>query len=207
MYRIDEIADSSRTMAMNTTGMNVRDEVTRILDAINAGQPGAEALLLDLVENELKRIAKSKLNAADDCSLSPTEMINEAYIKLFGNSAPTNWNGPGHFFGSAASAMRQIIVDHARRKRRQKRGGELLALDLDLANLEKLQRFTVDQLLEFDEALEMLSAEDPELRRLVELRFFTGQTVEEVAELLGISVSTADRNWRYARARLQVLMK
>jgi len=183
-----------------------RDQVARILDAINAGTPGAEARLLNLVHGELKAIAAARLRAATDCSLSPTALVNEAYIKLFGNTEPTQWSGRGHFFGAAARAMRQILIDHARSKRRQKRGGDRLAVTLDVAQLPNLKHATIDDLLDLDQALKTLAAEDPLLVALVELKFFAGQTTEEAAESLGLSLRTANRNWQYAKARLSQIL-
>jgi RNA polymerase sigma factor (TIGR02999 family) len=183
-----------------------RDQVARILDALNAGTPGAEARLMELVHGELKRIAVVRLGGKIDGSISPTELVNDAYLKLFGNVNQHNWSGRGHFFGAAARAMRQILIDHARTKRRLKRGGNQLVLDLDLNLLPNLKQATSDDLLDLDQALETLAAEDPELVKLVELKFFGGQTTEQAAEHLEISLRTANRYWKYAKARLWQLM-
>lgn len=184
-----------------------RDQVARILDAINAGTPGAEARLMDLVHGELKKIAAARLRGKTDCSLSPTALVSDAYLKLFGNTNPAQWSGRGHFFGAAARAMRQILIDHARTKRRLKRGGNRLTVDFDLDLLPSLKQATNDELLDLENALQTLGAEDPELVRLVELKFFAGQTTEEAAGNMGISLRTANRYWKYAKARLWQLMK
>ena len=183
-----------------------RDQVARILEAINAGSPGAEGRLLELVHGELKAMATARLRGSADCSLSPTALVNEAYIKLFGHTNPAQWSGRGHFFGAAAQAMRQILIDHARAKKRQKRGGNLVAVDLDIAQLGSLQNATVDELLDLDDALKQLAGEDPKLVELAELRFFAGQTLQEAADNLGMSLRTANRAWKYARARLWQFM-
>jgi RNA polymerase sigma factor (TIGR02999 family) len=183
-----------------------RDQVARILDAVNAGSPGAEGRLLDLVHGELKAIAAARLRGQAGHSLSPTALVNEAYLKLFGNANPGQWSGRAHFFGAAARAMRQILIDHARAKRRLKRGGNRLGVDIEIDLLPNLKNATNDELIDLDEALKTLGEEDPELVKLVELKFFAGQTTQEAADSLGLSLRTANRNWQYAKARLWQLM-
>lgn len=192
---------------MNIEPQIDRDQVARILDAITAGTPGAEARLMDLVHGELKKIAVARLRGKTDCSLSPTALVSDAYLKLFGHANPSQWSGRGHFFGAAARAMRQILIDHARTKRRLKRGGKRLNVDLDLDLLPNLKQATNDELLDLDEALKTLGSEDPELVKLVELKFFAGQTTEQAAVNMGISLRAANRSWKYAKSRLWQLMR
>jgi RNA polymerase sigma factor (TIGR02999 family) len=183
-----------------------RDQVARILDAVNAGSPGAEGRLLDLVHGELKTIAAARLRGKATHSLSPTALVNEAYLKLFGNHNPAQWSGRAHFFGAAAHAMRQILIDHARAKRRLKRGGNRLSIDLEIELLPNLRNASIDELLDLDEALKTLATEDVQLMTLVELKFFAGQTTQEAADNLGLSLRTANRNWQYAKARLSQIL-
>lgn len=183
-------------------------EVSLILDAINAGNPGAEARLMELVYSELRQMASSKLAGEKvGHSLSPTALVNEAYLKLFGKSNDGKWNSRGHFFSAAAHAMRQILIDHARRKMKLKRGGDRVAVDLDLREFAAVQKVTASELVELDNALSELENEDAELVKLVELRFFNSHTIKEAAKILEISVRTANRNWQYAKARLWQLLE
>jgi len=137
-------------------------------------------------------------------TLQPTALVHEAYLRLVGGTPPQNWNSRGHFFAAAAEAMRRVLVENARRKGRVKRGGgrhrefpDLNAFDAGVRD---------DQVLALHAALEAFAAEDPVKAKLVELRFFGGLTLEQVAECLNISPSTADRDWRYARAWLYTAM-
>ncbi len=178
-------------------------DISRILAAVNLETPGAESRLLDVVYAELRRIAAAHLRKENsDQSLTPTALVNEAYLRLFGASSGGQWNSRGHFFSAAARAMRQILIDHARRKHRLKRGGDRLAIDLDVDQVLAFTSTTSDELLALDEALKTLELEDPQLVRLVELRFFNGHTIQETAEILGISVRTVNRSWQYAKTRL-----
>ncbi len=193
---------------MQSDASTDRNEVARMLEAVNAGSPGAEARLIELVICELRQIAAARLKNIANCdSISPTALVNEAYIKLFGHSKPPVWSGRAHFFGAAGRAMRQILIDHAREKSRQKRGGDRLAVDLDVGQLASLQTLTNEELLDLDLALQALAEEDPNLETLVELKFFVGQTTREAAEQLGISLRTANRHWQYAKARLWQIMQ
>jgi RNA polymerase sigma factor (TIGR02999 family) len=187
---------------------NESSDISRILDAVNADQPGAESRLLDVVHAELRRIAAASMrNESPGHSLSPTALVNEAYLRLFGAGSEGQWNGRGHFFSAAAQAMRQILVDHARRKKRLKRGGDRIAISINADQIPALQKSTADEVLKLDEALGHLASEDPALVRLVELRFFNGHTIQEAAEILDISVRTANRSWKYARARLWQMLE
>lgn len=188
--------------------MSKTPEVSVILEAINAGNPGAEARLMELVYAELREIASSKLaKEKAGHSLSPTALVNEAYLKLFGRAKDGQWNSRGHFFSAAAHAMRQILIDHARKKMKLKRGGDRVAVDLDLGEFAAVQKVTAAELIELDTALSELGSEDAALVNLVELRFFNGHTIKETAEILDISVRTANRNWQYAKARLWQLLE
>ena len=192
---------------MSRDDRDYQAEISQILDAVNADSPGAEARLMELVYGELKRIAAARLKgAAPDQSLSPTALVSEAYVKLFGNKNVNDWTGRGHFFSAAARAMRQIVCDHAKTKRRLKRGGDRLAIDLDVSQLPNLRSADIDKFLDVDRALTTLGAEDEKLVELVELKFFGGHTTEEIATILGISIRTANRQWQYAKARLAQLL-
>jgi RNA polymerase sigma factor (TIGR02999 family) len=175
-------------------------DVTRILDAIEQGDPHAPEQLLPLVYDELRRLAAQKLGReAPGQTLDATALVHEAYLRLVGGAAPGSYQGHGHFFAAAAAAMRRILIDRARHKRAGKRGGGRRRQRLgDLA-----APGPDEELLALDEALHRLAARDPVKARLVELRYFAGLTGEQAAEALGISPSTADRYWAYARAWLQ----
>ncbi len=175
-------------------------EVTRVLCAVEQGDPHAAAQLLPLVYDELRRLAVHKLaQEKPGQTLQPTALVHEAYLRLVARPQEQRWNGRGHFFAAAAEAMRRILVDQARRKQARKRGGDMAREPLDdLAAPE-----ADEELLALDEALGRLAALDPQKARLVELRYFAGLTADQAAEVLGISPSTADRHWRYARAWLQ----
>lgn len=134
-------------------------------------------------------------------TLQPTALVHEAFLRLVGNNSQ-KWDGRGHFFAAAAEAMRRILIENARRKGRIKRGGDLNRQDLD-ESTSAVSPQNVDDLLTLDDALTKLADEDPDLVRLVELRYFTGLTIEETARVLGVSSRTTKRNWSYARAWLQ----
>jgi RNA polymerase sigma factor (TIGR02999 family) len=182
------------------------NEVTLILSAIEQGEPHAAEQLLPLVYNELRRLAALKLaQEKPGQTLQATALVHEAYIRLVASgdaSAPREqrWDSRGHFFAAAAEAMRRILVDRAREKGRQKRGGGLKKLNVDAVDL--VSTATPDQLLAIDDALAKLASNDPAAARLVELRYFAGLTVEEAGKAIGISSATAYRHWNYARAWL-----
>ncbi|WP_435019982.1 ECF-type sigma factor [Tundrisphaera sp. TA3] len=157
--------------------------------------------LLPLVYDELRRLAAQRLGReAPGQSLQATGLVHEAYLRLIGGDPGRRWDGRGHFFAAAAEAMRRILVDRARDRRRLKRGGGRRRVDLDLGSV------AIDapgeELSDLDEALEELGREDPLCARLVALRYFAGLTQGEVAEILGLARRTADRHWAYARAWL-----
>jgi RNA polymerase sigma factor (TIGR02999 family) len=181
-------------------------EVTRILSALEQGEPAAAEQLLPLVYDELRRLAAQKLaQEQPGQTLQETALVHEAYVRLVGSGETAGgreprWDSRGHFFASAAEAMRRILIDRAREKRSQRRGGGLKRLDIDAADLAT--QATPDQLLALDDALSKLAREDPAAARLVELRYFAGLTVEEAGKALGVSTATAYRHWKYARAWL-----
>jgi RNA polymerase sigma factor (TIGR02999 family) len=176
-------------------------DVTRILSAIEQGDPHAAEQLLPLVYDELRKLAAAKLaQEKPGQTLQATALVHEAYLRLVDVEKVQHWEGRGHFFAAAAEAMRRILVDCARRKGREKRGGKLQRISLDAIDLATTA--TPDQLLAVDDALARLAVEDPAAARLVELRYFAGLTVEEAGKALGISTATAYRHWNYARVWL-----
>jgi RNA polymerase sigma factor (TIGR02999 family) len=179
-------------------------EVTHILSAIEQGDPHAAAQLLPLVYDELRKLAAQRLaQEKPGQTLQATALVHEAYLQLVGTPAEgavPEWAGRAHFFATAAEAMRRILVEKARRKRRQKHGGGLPRVDIQLADL--VSPVPDEYLLALDEAMTQLGAEDPVRARLVQLRFYAGLSNEDAARVLGISGVTAKRYWRYARAWL-----
>lgn len=175
-------------------------EVTRILEAIMGGEPAALERLLPLVYDELRRLAAVKLSQEPKGqTLQATALVHEAYLRLVGGADP-RFETRGHFFSAAAEAMRRILIDRARRKGRQKRGGG--ARRLELNELDLASPPPEEDLLALDEALSRLEAEDRVKAELVKLRFFAGLTDEQAAFALGISRATAARYWSFARAWL-----
>src|SRR5262245_34531008 len=179
-------------------------DVTRILSAIEEGDPHAASQLLPLVYDELRQLAAQRLaGEGPGHTLQPTALVHEAFLKLVGPDPQRPWNGRVHFFAAAAEAMRRILIDHARRKHRARRGGGTKRVELDdMDDIELVAESGADELLALDEALAELAAADPRRAELVRLRYFAGLTLEQAAELLGISRATADRHWAFARAWL-----
>ena len=176
-------------------------EVTRVLAAIEEGDPHAASQLLPLVYRELRRLAAQKLaQESPGQTLEATALVHEAYIRLVDVKKAQHWDSRGHFFAAAAEAMRRILVENARRKKRLKHGGGRERLDLEAVC--SLADAPSDELLALDEALSKLAAEEPAKAELVKLRYFAGFSVDEAADLLGISRATAKRYWTYARAWL-----
>jgi RNA polymerase sigma factor (TIGR02999 family) len=176
-------------------------DVTHILAAIEAGDPKAAAELLPLVYEELRKLAAARLAAeAPGNTLQPTALVHEAFLRLVGPADEQRWDSRGHFFAAAAEAMRRILVDAARRKQREKHGGDRHRVDLDAAPATAPE--PRHDLIALDAALTRLAAEDAQAARLVELLHFAGLSVPEAARALGISPRTADRVWAYARAWL-----
>ena len=175
-------------------------DVTRILAAIDQGDPHASEQLLPLVYDELRRLAAQRLaEEKPGQTLEATALVHEAYLRLVDTDNAQHWNSRGHFFASAAEAMRRILVDNARRKRRPKHGGNRKRVELDEAL--SVADHQVD-ILALDEALTQLAAEEPVKAELVKLRYFAGLSLEEAAACLGISPATAKRYWAVARAYL-----
>jgi RNA polymerase sigma factor (TIGR02999 family) len=180
-------------------------DVTRILAAVEQGDPHAAEQLLPLVYDELRKFAAQKLaQEKPGLTLDATALVHEAYMRLVGAGDPDQrWQGRRHFFAAAAEAMRRILIDNARRKHTHKRGRNLVRQPLEgVAAPEPDQ-----ELLALDEALAALAQSDPAKAQLVELRFFAGLTGEQAADILGISPTTADRWWAYARAWLQTRVR
>jgi RNA polymerase sigma factor (TIGR02999 family) len=178
------------------------NEVTRILSAIDRGEPQAAEQLLPLIYDELRKLAARRLaQEKPGQTLQATALVHEAYLRLVDSEGRSSWEGRGHFFAAAAEAMRQILIDSARRKQRPKHGGDRHRLDLDDAGDVIVP--PVEDLLALDQALERLSSEDPVSADLVKLRYFAGLSIDQAASTLGMSPRTADRRWAYARAWLR----
>jgi len=177
-----------------------REEVTGLLTAATVGDSKATEKLMPLVYTELRRLAAHYLRGErPDHTLQPTALVHEAYLQLV-DQTEMRWQNRAHFVGVAAQLMRRILVDHARTRHSLKRGGRQARVSLDDVFVASDDRS--DELLAIDEALTRLAAEDPQQSRIVELRFFGGLTVEETAEVIGISPATVKRDWNVARAWL-----
>jgi RNA polymerase sigma factor (TIGR02999 family) len=174
--------------------------VTHLLSAIEAGDPRAAEELLPLVYAELRKLAAVQMaHDRPGETLSPTALVHEAYLRLVGDGHEHCYHDRGHFFAAAATAMRHLRIDQARRKKTQKHGGKALRLELD----DMAAPTPDDELLALDEALQRLAELDARKAELVELRFFAGLTNDQAAAVLGISPTTADRDWAFARAWLR----
>jgi RNA polymerase sigma factor (TIGR02999 family) len=174
--------------------------VSQLLNAIENGDPHAASELLPLVYDELRRLAAQKLaRETPGQTLEPTALVHEAYLRLVGADADKHWDGRSHFFAAAAEAMRRILIEQARRKDRHKHGGDRQRVELAEQHLAVAPP---DRMLELDEALTGLAAEDASAAAVVKLHFFAGLSLEQVAECLGVSRATAYRQWAYARAWL-----
>ncbi len=176
-------------------------DVTRLLEAAERGEREAGEQLLNLVYSELHQMAEQKLSGdAANYTLQPTALVHDAWLQLVGVDGRARFANRAHFFGAAAQAMRRILIDRARHKRAEKRGGGVEHIDLDSVDVAATANDTT--LLRIDEAIEKLAVEDPASAQLVQLRFFVGMKIEEAAEALGISERTAKRYWQFARAWL-----
>jgi RNA polymerase sigma factor (TIGR02999 family) len=176
-------------------------DITRILSQMEAGDEAAAELLLPLVYEELRRLARAKLrHEKPGMTIQATALVHEAYLRLLGPDGQSEWQSRGHFFSAAAEAMRRILVEGARRRKRVKHGAELARqpLEEDCIAAEGID----DDLVELDAALERLAAEHPRKAELIKLCYFAGTTQQQAAEALGISIATAERDWSYARAWL-----
>jgi RNA polymerase sigma factor (TIGR02999 family) len=185
--------------------MNLRADVTNLLHEYKAGNKEVLDELFPLVYDELKRLAKSRLQGERaDHTLQPTALVHEAYLRLIGQHS-ADWKNRAHFFGLAAEMMRRILINHAVKNNADKRFGNQTKLALDEA-ISFTQDKPVD-LIMLDEALNKLAAFDAQQAKIIELRFFAGLTIEEVAEVLGVSDSTVKREWRVAKAWLHQQLK
>jgi RNA polymerase sigma factor (TIGR02999 family) len=176
-------------------------DVTRILSQIEQGEPAAAEQLLPIVYEELRKLAAARLTHEDPGqTLQATALVHEAYIRLVGGQQRQQWKGAGHFFGAAAEAMRRILVENARRKGRIKRGGSLRRANLESADL--VFSAAPADLMELDDALSRLAAEESQAAEIVKLRLFAGLSIDQAAQALDISRSAAFDHWAYARAWL-----
>jgi RNA polymerase sigma factor (TIGR02999 family) len=181
-------------------------EVTRILSAIDQGEPRAAEQLLPLVYDELRRLAAQRLtHEAPGQTLDATALVHEAYLRLVGPENAAGWDGRGHFFAAAAEAMRRILIENARRKKRHKRGGGRHRIELH--EQPEARGTPSDDILALDEALTRLTEEDDTAAAVAKLRFYAGLTVEEAGQALGISRANAYRHWTYARAWLRCALR
>jgi RNA polymerase sigma factor (TIGR02999 family) len=182
----------------------VMSDVTHVLNAIEAGDPSAAEQLLPLVYDELRKLAAQKMaHESPGQTLQATALVHDVYLRLVDVDKAQQWNSRGHFFAAAAEAMRRILIDGARHKQTGKAGGGRHRLDLDAVEPVRVDG-NDDRLLALDNALRLLEAEDPRKAQLVKLRFFAGLTAEQAAAALGVSTSTAEKDWAYARSWLRV---
>jgi RNA polymerase sigma factor (TIGR02999 family) len=177
-------------------------DVTRILFAIEQGDPSAAEQLLPLVYDELRKLAAAKMaQEKPGQTLQATALVHEAYLRLVGPVEVQHWDSRGHFFAAAAEAMRRILVEGVRRRQRLKRGGDRVRVDA--GDLDLAAEAPDERLLAIDEALEKLDRDDPTAAALVKLRFYAGMSISEAADALGISRTNAYEQWAYARAWLR----
>ncbi len=178
-------------------------DVTRILSQIEAGDPSGAEQLLPLVYDELRKLAAAKLaQEKPGQTLQGTALVHEAYMRLVGDDrCQPSWDNRGHFFAAAAEAMRRILVERARQRLSQKRGGHRVRKDLHLADAVSSEK--PEDIVALDEALELLEKNDSTAAQVVKLRFFAGLTLPQIATSLGVSLRTVERNWTYARTWLR----
>jgi len=180
-------------------------QITAILDRVEQGDSNAAEELLPLVYEELRKLAAARMaNEAPGQTLQPTALVHEAWLRLTG-PASAKWNGRGHFFGAAAEAMRRILVDRARKKARERHGGQLERVDLTHVTIAADDN--EDTVLAIHEAIEKLAGESPQKAEIVKLRYFAGMEHAEIAEVLGTSEMTVRRHWAYARSWLYAELK
>lgn len=181
-------------------------DVTQLLNAIDAGDHRASDQLLPLVYEELRKLAAAKMaQEKSGQTLQATALVHEAWMRLAGTDEPKAWNSRGHFFGAAAEAMRRILVDRARQKARLRHGGRLERVDLEQVTLATED--SSDTVLAMNDALDALARESPQKAEVVRLRYFIGLENREIASVLGISLSTVERSWVFARSWLHRELK
>jgi RNA polymerase sigma factor (TIGR02999 family) len=191
------------TVLLQTAILDGMSDVTRVLSAIEQGDPHAAEQLLPLVYEELRKLAALKMaQEAPGQTLQPTALVHEAYLRLVDVEKAQLWNSRGHFFAAAAEAMRRILIERARRKASAKAGGELQRVDL--SEIEPALPGPQLNLLALDTALEELEKTDARAAAVVKLRFFTGMTTPEAAKALGVSLATAENDWAYAKSYLRL---
>jgi RNA polymerase sigma factor (TIGR02999 family) len=177
-------------------------DVTRILSQIESGDPAAAAQLLPLVYDELRKLAAVRMkNERSDHTLQATALVHEAYVRLVDVERVRNWDSRGHFFAAAADAMRSILIENARRRRRLKHGGEFHRASPEVLD-GLVTSLPDDELLAMDQALEKFAAQDESAARLIKLRFYAGLSMPQISELLGRPLRSIEREWRYARSWL-----
>lgn len=177
------------------------NDVTSILRAIQLGDQAASDELLPLVYNELRRLAHKRMaNEPSGQTLQPTALVHAAYVRLVDAKNPQAWNSKGHFFAAAANAMRRILIENARRKNSLRRGGGKQRIHAE--KIEFVDPNDSTFLIALDASLEQLTQENPEVAKVVSLRFFAGLTIEQTSEAMGVSVRTVNRHWAYAKAWL-----
>jgi len=181
-------------------------DVTHLLHAIEAGEPQAAEQLLPLVYDELRKLATARMaQEKPGQTLQATALVHEAWLRLAGSEQPPAWNSRGHFFGAAAEAMRRILVDRARQKARIRHGGTLERVDLEHVTLATED--SSDTVLAMHDALDALTRESPQKAEIVKLHYFAGMGYPEIAQALGLSLSTVERHWAYARSWLHRELK
>ena len=177
-----------------------RPDVTRLLGEVAGGDAAAAGELLPLVYDQLRAVAQQRMNSErPEHTLQATALVHEAFLRLVG-PRQIPWESQGHFYAAAAEAMRRILIDHARARKREKRGGERQKVALNVVDLAKAEN--PDEILALDEAFARLEGQEPEAAAVVRLRFFAGLSVDQTAEALGLSPRTVDRRWKFARAWL-----
>jgi RNA polymerase sigma factor (TIGR02999 family) len=181
----------------------MQSDVTQLLSQVAQGQDGAAARLLSRVYDELRQMARQKMAALPaGQTLQPTALVHEAFVKLLGDRAQVAFENRRHFFGAASQAMREILVDACRRRLAHKRGGGRVDADLSQALAIPAAGAKPEDVLAVDAALSRLAADHPRAAEVVTMRYFAGLSVEEIAESLGVTTRTIEREWRFARAFL-----
>ena len=202
----DVISNYCKDWWLANATISCMSDVTKILIAIDSGDQNAANELLPLVYQELRKLATAKLSKEKPGqTLQPTMLVHEAYLRLVDVEQPQRWSGRSHFFGAAAEAMRRILVEKARQKQSQKRGGQMQRVDLDAAG--PATEAPSEDLLALDEALSRFEKQWPDKAKLVKLKYFVGLTIPEASEALGVSTATAERYWKFARAWLHSQLK